>query len=100
MPLLRRRSQSEHGLMHTPHPGLPPIEMASAGILVVTNTFENKTSERPRSISRNLTVAEVERYERRIAGSQVDWPTTGLLFWTTSSWRRRPGFWSGQASGP
>ena len=30
-------------LMYTPHPSLVPIEMASAGMLVVTNSFENKT---------------------------------------------------------
>ena len=31
-------------LMYTPHPSLVPIEMASAGMLTVTNTFENKTA--------------------------------------------------------
>ncbi len=30
-------------LMYTPHPSLVPLEMASAGLLTVTNTFENKT---------------------------------------------------------
>ena len=30
-------------LMYTPHPSLVPIEMASAGMLTVTNSFENKT---------------------------------------------------------
>ncbi|MGA2185530.1 MAG: glycosyltransferase [Bryobacteraceae bacterium] len=101
MRLLRRLSQSEYGqelagydvglsLMYTPHPSLTPIEMASAGMLVVTNTFENKTSECLQSISRNLigveptvegiaaglaqAAAAVECHERRIAGSQVDWP--------------------------
>ena len=33
-------------LMYTPHPSLVPIEMASAGMLAVTNTFENKTAAR------------------------------------------------------
>ena len=40
--------------MYTPHPSLVPIEMASAGMLTVTNTFENKTSEALRAISGNL----------------------------------------------
>ena len=31
--------------MYTPHPSLVPIEMASAGMLTVTNTFENKTAD-------------------------------------------------------
>ena len=31
--------------MYTPHPSLVPIEMASAGMLAVTNSFENKTAE-------------------------------------------------------
>ena len=30
--------------MYTPHPSLVPLEMASAGLLTVTNTFENKTA--------------------------------------------------------
>ena len=32
-------------LMYTPHPSLVPIEMASAGMLTVTNSFENKTAD-------------------------------------------------------
>ncbi len=31
-------------LMYTPHPSLVPLEMASAGMIVVTNSFENKTA--------------------------------------------------------
>ena len=38
-------------LMYTPHPSLVPIEMASAGMLTVTNSFENKTPERMTAIS-------------------------------------------------
>ena len=41
-------------LMYTPHPSLVPIEMASAGMLTVTNTFENKTSAALQAISGNL----------------------------------------------
>ncbi len=45
-------------LMYTPHPSLVPIEMASAGLLTVTNTFENKTAEALAAISTNLIAAE------------------------------------------
>jgi hypothetical protein len=75
--------------MYTPHPSLVPIEMASAGMLTVTNTFENKTEDALRAISRNLIPAEptVEGIvgglaeavagagdtERRLRGSAVEW---------------------------
>jgi hypothetical protein len=63
--------------------------MASAGILVVTSTFENKTAEALRAISENLipveptvdaikvglaeAVASAGDTERRIRGSRVEW---------------------------
>jgi glycosyltransferase involved in cell wall biosynthesis len=76
-------------LMYTPHPSLVPIEMASAGMLTVTNSFENKTAEALAAISPNLITAEpsvaaiagglrqaaagVEDFERRARGSAVRW---------------------------
>jgi hypothetical protein len=76
-------------LMYTPHPSLVPIEMASAGMLAVTNTFENKTPEALARISENLVaveptlegvvdglrraVAEVGDVERRVRGAAVEW---------------------------
>jgi glycosyltransferase involved in cell wall biosynthesis len=76
-------------LMYTPHPSLVPIEMASAGMLTVTNSFENKTAEAMTSISSNLitvepsvegiaaglqlAVAAVSEIDRRIAASAVRW---------------------------
>ena len=76
-------------LMYTPHPSLVPIEMASAGMLAVTNTFENKTSRALADISPNLLAAEptVEAVAQRLvdaasaagdaaaraAGSRVRW---------------------------
>jgi glycosyltransferase involved in cell wall biosynthesis len=76
-------------LMYTPHPSLVPIEMASAGMLTVTNRFENKTPEAMASISSNLITVEptvdgisrglrdaaasVSDYGRRSAGSEVSW---------------------------
>jgi glycosyltransferase involved in cell wall biosynthesis len=76
-------------LMYTPHPSLVPIEMASAGMLTVTSSFENKTAEAMAAISPNLISAEpdvesiadalcdaaagAEDVERRVRGSRVDW---------------------------
>ena len=45
-------------LMYTPHPSLVPIEMASAGLLTVTTSFENKTAAALQAISGNLIAAE------------------------------------------
>jgi hypothetical protein len=87
------RTLREHdvglALMHTPHPSLVPIEMASAGMLTVTNTFENKTADALAAISPNLIAAEptIEGVasalcaasaaagdaERRAQGSRVSW---------------------------
>lgn len=41
-------------LMYTPHPSLLPLDMASAGLIVVTNTCLNKSEERLRQLSKNL----------------------------------------------
>jgi glycosyltransferase involved in cell wall biosynthesis len=76
-------------LMYTPHPSLVPIEMASAGMLTVTNSFENKTADVMRAISANLITAEpsidgiaaglgeaiagADDHERRAQGSAVQW---------------------------
>jgi hypothetical protein len=77
-------------LMYTPHPSLVPIEMASAGMLAVTNTFENKTADALAAISPNLIAAEptidavaaalcaapaaAGDVERRVQGAGIDWP--------------------------
>jgi hypothetical protein len=76
-------------LMYTPHPSLVPIEMASAGMLVVTNTFANKTPEAMRAISSNIMAVEpsvrelveglrsavtrADDHAARLAGAQVSW---------------------------
>jgi glycosyltransferase involved in cell wall biosynthesis len=77
-------------LMDTPHPSLVPLEMASAGMLVVTSTFETKTPEGIRGISENLipveptldavvaglaaAVQRIDSYEARARGARFDWP--------------------------
>ena len=77
-------------LMYTPHPSLVPLEMASAGLVTVTNSFANKTPEAMAAISPNLRLraADDRRRGRRdraprprrprtsrrgIAGSRVRW---------------------------
>jgi glycosyltransferase involved in cell wall biosynthesis len=76
-------------LMYTPHPSLVPIEMASAGLLTVTNSFENKTARALAAVSANFITTEatiegisaglrdavsgVSDVARRLAGSQVNW---------------------------
>ena len=78
-------------LMMTPHPSLVPIEMASAGMWTVTNTFANKTADELRAISTNLigvaptvdaicdglveAMARVDQIDARLAGARVNWPT-------------------------
>lgn len=101
--LLPRRAQGSYGellrehdvglaLMYTPHPSLVPIEMAAAGLLTVTNTFENKTAQKLAEISGNLIAAEptvggivaglrvaaegVGDPGRRVRGGAVRWSRT------------------------
>jgi glycosyltransferase involved in cell wall biosynthesis len=99
--LVPRRSQESYAemlpsfdvglaLMYTPHPSLVPIEMASAGMRTVTNTYENKTGEELAAISENLipaepslegvtaalreAIASAGDHELRVRGSEVRWP--------------------------
>jgi hypothetical protein len=76
-------------LMYTPHPSLVPIEMAAAGMLTVTNSFENKTPGAMAEISTNLITVDptldgiaaglrraterVEDFEARARGARVRW---------------------------
>ena len=76
-------------LMSTPHPSLVPLDMASAGMLTVTNSFETKTPEAMSAIATNLiavppslegvvtglqeAVEGADDYARRIEGASVDW---------------------------
>ncbi|MBI5827031.1 MAG: hypothetical protein HZB22_04820 [Deltaproteobacteria bacterium] len=76
-------------LMLSPHPSLVPIEMCAAGMVVVTNTFANKTPERMKSISSNFAAAEpnvdaialslkeaasrADDFDARIKGTKVNW---------------------------
>jgi len=78
-------------LMYTPHPNLVTLEMASSGMIVITNKFENKTQETLGEISENIIVADpnvssisekllqaiksVDNIENRLKGSKVKWAT-------------------------
>jgi len=80
-------------LMDSPHPSLLPIEMASAGLLVVTNTYDNiKDDKYFKNISVNINAVEpkiellttalinmekeVDNYDLRKKGRNVNWPHT------------------------
>ncbi len=79
-------------LMYTPHPSLVPLEMASAGLITITNSYANKTAEALGRISQNFEVGEANvaelsaallRGEKRVAdvegrlrGSAIQWPTS------------------------
>jgi len=87
-------------LMDTPHPSLVPIEMATAGMLVVTSTFANKTAEALAAISSNLigveptvdcivdglaaAVHRVGDADARLAGSRVAWPRSATAAFDAS----------------
>jgi hypothetical protein len=78
-------------LMYTPHPSLVPIEMAAAGMVTVTNSFENKTPDVMAAISTNLITVEptvdavaaglrrateaVQDFGARARGARVRWST-------------------------
>jgi hypothetical protein len=78
--------------MYTPHPSLLPLEMAAAGMVVVTNTCINKTAERLKNISSNILAAEPtvdgvaetlgkavilsQDWDFRLTGSKVNWSSS------------------------
>ena len=99
-------------LMYTPHPSLLPLEMAAAGMLVVSNECMNKTAAKLEAISSNIVagaptvegvvhslrsaVSAVSAYERRRAGARVNWASS----WEQSfdaSFMTRLGRWLGAA---
>lgn len=45
-------------LMVSPHPSLPPLDFAAAGLITVTNSFATKTASALGNISKNFVVAE------------------------------------------
>jgi len=77
-------------LMHTPHISLPPLDMAAAGIVVITTSCFGKTQESLGKISDNLIAVEprldcivngisqgvtrIRDSQNRIKNSNLDWP--------------------------
>jgi len=77
-------------LMYTPHPSLVPIEMAAAGMVVITTNCLNKTAKKMAAISPNImgVEASVEAIvdglakgvkksgdiKERLKGANVKWP--------------------------
>lgn len=47
-------------LMNAPHPSLLPFEMASSGILTVTNVYSNRSAEDLINLSKNIFPAEMD----------------------------------------
>lgn len=45
-------------LMISPHPSLPPLDFAAAGLVTVTNSFETKDEESLKAVSSNFIVTE------------------------------------------
>lgn len=76
-------------LMLSPHPSIVPIEMAAAGMWVVTNTFATKTADALRKISSNIipdeptveaianalvkAIQNLDDYDSRLKGARVHW---------------------------
>jgi hypothetical protein len=76
-------------LMLAPHPGIITFEMASAGQIVVTNTFETRTEEILRGISCNIEPCEADHFsvahalkravtrlddhQSRVEGAKLNW---------------------------
>jgi hypothetical protein len=68
---LLRRNDVGLALLHTPHPGLVPFEMAASGLVTVTNTYGVKTAERLTELAPNIMPAEptVESLCRTLAAA-------------------------------
>ncbi len=81
-------------LMYTPHPSLVPIEMASAGMVCVTNSFENKTAAAMAAISPNL--YRGRRGDRSGGRPPCAPPPRPRTTWT-GGWRAAA--WTGRATG-
>jgi hypothetical protein len=89
---LLRKHDVGLSLMLSPHPSLVPLEMASAGMLVVTNSYANKTPDAMSHISENLitveptragiargittAIREADDLERRARGAHINWNTS------------------------
>ncbi|MCK5600285.1 hypothetical protein KAR91_00270 [Candidatus Pacearchaeota archaeon] len=79
-------------LMLAPHPSIAPFEMATAGVVTITNVYENRDFDVLTSISKNIVPCETDMFsvadsikhavshlvndsEYRVANASVDWVT-------------------------
>lgn len=101
--LLQKMSYSEYteslsqydigiSLMYAPHPSVPPLEMASAGMLTITTTFENRSASEMTEISANIisaghttesivdsirqAVSRIDDHQSRCDNANINWPTS------------------------
>lgn len=84
-------------LMSSPHPSLIPMDLASAGAIVVTNTFETKSSDYLTGISKNIIpaspniaaisaaiqegVVRVRDVTGRYVNAKINWPKSWGETW-------------------
>ncbi|MFJ4141185.1 hypothetical protein [Pseudomonas sp. NPDC089734] len=85
-------------LMSSPHPSLIPMDLAASGAIVVTNTFETKTSRYLKDISENIIPARPDMHDisnalqegalrtrdvqARYEHSNINWPKSWCETWT------------------
>lgn len=65
-------------LMLSPHPSYPPLEMASAGVLTVTNLFEDKDLSKRASNITSISTASPEAIARAVEGLTAEIDTQSL----------------------
>lgn len=84
-----RRYDLGLSLMYAPHPSVVPFEMAASGMVVVTNTFDNRDKETLKAISSNIVPSalsiedlsaalrvaqrQTDDLSARVAGSSGNW---------------------------
>jgi len=77
-------------LMYAPHPSVPPLEMAAAGMISVGTYYENRSAQDMAAISGNMiaafpsasavadalekAVARVDDFELRVSNAKFEWP--------------------------
>lgn len=95
-------------LMLTPHPSLVPLEMAAAGMIVVTNSYATKSAEELERLSTNILVAGptidgvhsalteaahgVHDISNRVAGAKVRWSSSWTQSFDTEFFKQLSGF--------
>jgi hypothetical protein len=89
---LMRQSDILLSLMLSPHPSYPPLEMAACGGIVVTNTFDCKTSARLADYSPNILAPEPFRgaianaLGRAVIRAQKDMPRVSSASILPADW--------------